>query len=167
MNKIMKLCTSIFVIVMFYSCNQDIDRFDNADNYIYFNMPFVLNQYGKETSVRQDSLSYSFALDDISVTSYVFKSCIENLTVKRDSLRDTLYVKVFRSEKIRSQWCHIVFRLLPNENFQLGDEKLLTAKISFSDILTPPDWWNKWQGVFGDFCREKFVKWQEIRTWRQ
>ena len=196
MNKIMKLCTSIFVIVMFYSCNQDIDRFDNADNYIYFNMPFVLNQYGKETSVRQDSLSYSFALDDISVTSYVFKipintvglahsqertyrvevvadssnvtdadwdkSCIENLTVKRDSLRDTLYVKVFRSEKIRSQWCHIVFRLLPNENFQLGDEKLLTAKISFSDILTPPDWWNKWQGVFGDFCREKFVKWQEI-----
>ena len=73
MNKIMKLCTSIFVIVMFYSCNQDIDRFDNADNYIYFNMPFVLNQYGKETSVRQDSLSYSFALDDISVTSYVFK----------------------------------------------------------------------------------------------
>ena len=52
MNKIMKLCTSIFVIVMFYSCNQDIDRFDNADNYIYFNMPFVLNQYGKETSDR-------------------------------------------------------------------------------------------------------------------
>ena len=31
MNKIMKLCTSIFVIVMCYSCNQDIERFDNAD----------------------------------------------------------------------------------------------------------------------------------------
>ena len=34
MNKIMKLCTSIFVIVMLYSCNQDIDRFNNADKFI-------------------------------------------------------------------------------------------------------------------------------------
>lgn len=88
MNKIMKLCTSIFVIVMFYSCNQDIDRFDNADNYIYFNMPFVLNQYGKETSVRQDSLSYSFALVIFLLprTCLKFRSILWGLLIRKKGL---------------------------------------------------------------------------------
>ncbi len=50
----------------------------------------------------------------------------------------------------------------PEREFPIGRRKVINNQDIFSDILTPPDWWNKWQGVFGDFCREKFVKWQEI-----
>lgn len=196
MNNLVKISFLLGMLFSILACNQDIDKFDNGENYIYFNMPFKTDAYGRNTTVREDSLVHSFALDDISIASYTFKipvntvglknsenrnyeveivtdnttasdsqwdkSTLSNPIIKSGNLQDTLYITVYRTPDLRATWKNITFRLLANDNFKLGDRNLLTAKISFTDILLPPTWWSKWQGVFGEFCREKFVKWQEI-----
>lgn len=196
MNTFLKIFVAIFMIVQVSACNQDIDKFDNGENYIYFNMPFILNQYDQATTTRIDSISYSFALDDYTIHTHTFKipvntiglmhpedrnytvevvtdsstatstdwdiKALEQTIIKKGRLQDTLYITVNRTDALQTEWHHLVFRLLPNDQFKLGDKDLQTAKISFSDILQPPMWWGKWKAVFGEFCREKFVKWQEI-----
>ena len=70
------------------SCDKAIDEFDNSTNYIYFDMPFVLDQYGRKTTVREDSLMYSFAMDDPSVTEYTFKIPVNSVGLVTDQDRD-------------------------------------------------------------------------------
>lgn len=55
------------------SCEKSIEAFDNSTNFIYFNVPFFVNEYGQTTNKRVDSLFYSFAMDDLSVREYTFK----------------------------------------------------------------------------------------------
>ena len=52
------------------SCsNEDIDAFDNGKSYIYFDVPYQLDAFGNATTFRSDSISYSFALDELSITN--------------------------------------------------------------------------------------------------
>ena len=69
------------------SCDKAIDEFDNSTNYIYFDMPFVLDQYGRKTTVREDSLMYSFAMDDPSMTEYTFKIPVNSVGLVTDQDR--------------------------------------------------------------------------------
>lgn len=178
------------------SCNKDIDGFDNSTNFIYFNMPFQLDQYGRETTKRVDSLTFSFAMSDNSVTTHTFKipisivglaangardysvvvdtenstakesdwdkKSIENLTIKPGALHDTILLVVNRTEALKNSWRSITLKIMSNNNFTMGAEELTTAKVAFTDILQPPTWWNTWLSIFGEFSREKYVKWQEI-----
>ena len=196
MKKYFKLSWIYFLVIHLTGCDQDIDKFDNSINYIYFDLPFVLDRYGRETQQREDSIEYSFAMDPIEVTQHVFKipvstvglaynqdrsyrvemvadssdvttddweaASIASPVIRANKLIDTLYVTVNRTPILKTTSRHIVFRILPNENFQLGTTDCQMAKISVTDVLTPPDWWKKYQGYFGEFCREKYAKWQEI-----
>lgn len=179
------------------SCqNKDIDSYNDGDSYIYFDIPYELDAYGQETNYRQDSISYSFALDDAVVTDTILKivvkiigmpvnydraytietideqttvadedwnpEILKNRVIKAGELTDTLRLNIKRTEKIKEQWLQVVFRILPNEEFQIGYANLQTVKVSFSDILAQPKWWVNWESVFGEFCREKYRKWIEL-----
>lgn len=62
----------LLAVIIFVSCQKkDIDRFDTATDYIYFDIPYQLNKYGEQTDYRLDSLSYSFALDNLDVKDTV------------------------------------------------------------------------------------------------
>lgn len=69
------------------ACDKEIDGFDNATNYIYFDIPFQLDRYGRLTTTRQDSLVYSFAMDDPSVTTYTFKIPVNSVGLKAEQAR--------------------------------------------------------------------------------
>lgn len=176
--------------------NKDIDAFNEADSYIYFDIPYKTNQYGQPTDVRSDSISYSFALDNLSVTNTTLnvvvktiglpvdydrpynvellddqttataevwdKTVLKNRSIKAGELTDTIAIVVQRQEILQEKWMQIGLRILPNEHFRLGYGNLYTAKVSFSDILTQPDWWNVWEGYFGPFYREVYLKWIEL-----
>lgn len=95
------------------------------------------------------------------------KTSIENAFIKNGRMFDTLSVKVKRSEILKTQKKVISIYLSENENFELGDTTLLKAYLQFSDILLMPTWWDptikgNFSKYFGDFCREKYIKWQEI-----
>lgn len=178
------------------SCNKEIEGYSSDTNFVYFDMPYVLDQYGRETTEREEQMTYSFELDDASVTSHTFKipvnassiptgqdrrykveviaeettataedwdaDCLNNTVIKAGSVFDTLYVKVNRTASLRSEWKTIAFRIVPNEEFEVGYANLLTAKVTFSDQVEEPSWWPNWQRYFGEYSREKFVKWREI-----
>ena len=65
MKKIILYMTLCLIGMVQVACDQDIDGFDNSTNYIYFDLPFQLDQYGRKTTERVDSLVYSFAIVDL------------------------------------------------------------------------------------------------------
>ena len=87
MKKILLYIIVVITGIIAVSCDKTIDEFDNSTNYIYFDMPFVLDQYGKKTKVREDSLTYSFAMDDLSVTEYTFKIPVNSVGLRVDQDR--------------------------------------------------------------------------------
>ena len=179
-----------------FSCNQDIEEFDNSVNYVCFDIPYKLDSYGRETTELVDSLTYSFAMDDESVTSYTFQipvnmvglrasedrpykvavdeeqttaakadwesATLESAIIEAQALRDTLEVVVNRTEILKNEWRSITLCLQPNLEFQVGATELSRIKIAFTDILQPPVWWTDWEAYFGEFVKEKYIKWQEI-----
>ena len=57
------------ILVLAGACDSDsIDSYDTSTSYIYFDVPYVLNTDGTETTYREDSITYSFALDPETVT---------------------------------------------------------------------------------------------------
>lgn len=65
----------------------DIDHFDTATDYIYFDVPFQTDSYGEETEYRVDSISYSFALDNLEVTDTVIPVVVKIMGVPVDEDR--------------------------------------------------------------------------------
>lgn len=78
------------------ACDKDIDKFDNSENYIYFDIPFKLDDYGRVTAIRIDSLVYSFAMDDASVTTHTFRIPVNSIGLR--AAQDRSY-KVIADEK--------------------------------------------------------------------
>ena len=96
MKKIILYMTLCLIGMVQVACDQDIDGFDNSTNYIYFDLPFQLDQYGRKTTERVDSLVYSFAMDDPSVTSYTFKIPVNSVGLNTETDR---HYKVVVNEK--------------------------------------------------------------------
>ena len=179
------------------SCSHDdVDGFDNSKSYIYFDVPYLLDAYGQETDIRSDSISYSFALDELSVTNTTIdvvvkvigtpvdydrpyeielisdktnaspdvwdENVVKNRSIKAGELTDTIKIVVQREPELQERWMQVEMRILTNEYFQLGYGNLETVKVSFSDILAKPDWWDSWADTFGSYYREVYLKWIEI-----
>lgn len=78
---------------------------------------------------------------------------------------DTISVTVNKTAALNISYKHIVFRLVANPNFKLGTKEYLSAKLSFTNILSKPTWWNTWQNVFGLYSKEKYQIW--INTYKK
>ncbi len=79
------------------SCEQEIDSFSEQSNFVYFDLPYVLNEYLVETSNREEGYTYSFEMDDETVTSYTFKVPVNAISLPAN--RDRNYkVQVIAGE---------------------------------------------------------------------
>ena len=197
MRLLNQCCLLLLAAVGIASCQKkDIAHYDTATNYISFDIPYQTNNYGEETEYRLDSLSYSFALDDLEITDTVINVVVKTIGVPADvdrayvvevvqeettataddwdssildgrfipagELTDTIRIEIHRNAALQEEWHQIYLRVVPNENFQLGYANLETVKISFSDIMIRPEWWTTWEGEFGPFYREVYLKWIEL-----
>lgn len=187
---------SLLAAIALPACQRDIQGLDDQKAYIYFNMMKIRLYQGQTLYSNVDSLYYSFALDEPSVTTAEIKvpvniigvaadrdreykvevvadkttasdddwdkGSIATTVIRAGQLGDTLAVRVKRTEATKTQWKQIVLRVAASDDFQVGYRNMVEAKLSFTSILAPPDWWDDWKWVFGDFQREKFLKWQEI-----
>ncbi len=196
--KRLKYYISLIIVITLFSCKEDLPlSFNSDDRYIYFDIPFQVDNYGRIMTTRVDSLIYSFSLEDPSLTSYTYKipvniagfpsdqdkaykvevvkdkttaapedwdvTTIEKPIFRQGRMSDTLYIKLKRSPSLKTSSKSITLRILPNNDFKLGEIPLTTIKLSFSDILQPPSWYKTWKKVFGlTFYREVYVKWKEI-----
>lgn len=89
-------------------------------------------------------------------------SVISGRIIKAGFLSDTIKVAIKRTEDMLLEWKHILLKIRPNEYFEMGDNRLHSVGISVADIMIEPKWWPDWQYYFGDFCREKLLKWKDI-----
>ena len=90
------------------------------------------------------------------------KTVVNNAKITKGRVFDTLLIKVNRTPALKNINKTIKLRILPNNNFVLGDTIHTTAKITFSDILLEPKYWATWNHILGDFCPEVYLKWKEI-----
>lgn len=186
------------ILFVLLSCEESLPlNFNSNNSYIYFNIPFEKDNYGKDLTTRVDSIEYSFSLEGPEVSHHILKvpvsiagfanendrefsvevvdnettaakedwdiESIENPVFRKGAMSDTLYIKLNRTPELKDKKKSITISLKANENFNLGETALTSVKISFSDILQPPTWYNAWRNVFGlVFYREVYVKWQEI-----
>ena len=77
---------SIFcLLAVFASCdNKDIDSFDTATSYLYFDVPYILNADGTSSEFREDSIYYSFAIYPETVTSNTLKVVVKTIGMATD-----------------------------------------------------------------------------------
>lgn len=159
----------------FDSSGKPIERLDTIE-YSFALEDIDINSYTFKIPVNvagfpfNSDRTYDVVLDEKSsnVTDGDWeRASIENPVIKSGKVFDTLYVKVKRSEILKNEKKTISLYLNSNENFELGDTTQLKANLKFSDMLLLPKWWNpnekgNYAKYFGEFCREKYVKWQEI-----
>lgn len=80
-NIFLLLCTAFAS----FSCNnEDIDSYNTETSYIYFDVPYIMNSDGTASNFREDSISYSFALDPEDVTSTTLKVVVKTIGTARD-----------------------------------------------------------------------------------
>lgn len=60
---------------------KDINNFDVDKSYLYIDIPYKLDNFGRETDERSDSIFYSFALDDLSVKDTVIKVVVKTMGI--------------------------------------------------------------------------------------
>lgn len=72
----------VFGCLLSVSCQQeDIDAYDEVKDYIYIDIPYMLDNFGRETNTRVDSIAYSFALDELSVEDTVINVVVKKIGV--------------------------------------------------------------------------------------
>lgn len=90
------------------------------------------------------------------------ESDIKDIYVKKGELFTPLKVVVKRTASLTTEAKTIGLRLVANENFVLGDYKLVDIVLTFSDILKEPNWWPKYLRYFGSYQKEVYLKWKDI-----
>ena len=83
-------------------------------------------------------------------------------TIQKNKFIDTLEVEVSKYIDLQTATKNLVVELRPNENFEIGYFNNQKIKIKVSNMLTRPNWWNTWQGVFGTYSQEKYQMWIQI-----
>lgn len=67
------------------ACDHDsIDSYDMSTSYIYIDIPYTLNMDGTETTYREDSITYSFALDPETVTDTTLNVVVKTIGMTAD-----------------------------------------------------------------------------------
>lgn len=74
----------------------------------------------------------------------------DKLVVEADSVNSLLPVQLHRNNLGNEQIWEVAFRLVPNDNFspatEIGDDNTIESVLTFTNIITKPDWGLDWQG---------------------
>jgi len=87
---------------------------------------------------------------------------ISEPVIRAGKFTDTLYVKVQKGAELRQTSMTLFLELVENEHFGAGHMANQTMKITFTNKLTQPTWWNTWRSVFGPFYPEVYELWIQI-----
>ncbi len=149
---------------LFLSCSEErIERFA-GNNYLYFenqivNYSFVYNpqlvsleipfpvklignsaKYDRKMNVVLDTASENLSGTDYEILSPVFR---------KGMLKDTIYVRIHKSEKLKYEELSLIIRIEESEDFLPGPPEAIRALLNFSDQSIRPEWWDS--GIEEDY----------------
>lgn len=97
MNTYFKTFFSLCLFSLIVSCDKEIEKFTDNENFIYFDIPFKLDKYKKPTKERLDSISYSFALEESDYRTHIIEIPVNIISLPSDQDR-SYKVEVVREE---------------------------------------------------------------------
>lgn len=80
-------------------------------------------------------------------------------TLKIGEISDTAEVKILLTEVLKKESRRIKLRMIPTNDFMVGASEHADIILSFTNMLTEPNWWKYWTNYMGPFCQEKYQKW--------
>lgn len=135
MRRLIYITVSFLLSLLVVSCDKDIDKFDNSTNYIYFGVPFVKDQFGRDTKTRVDSMAHSFALEDVNISTYTFKIPVNTIGLPASEDRSyTVKVVNEATNATAEDWDASTIAGRKIEKGTLSDTIALT--VNKSDILS-------------------------------
>lgn len=189
----------LVLVVVFPSCEKELQKYDGKP-VIYFNEAARLPAYEAEVLNDSSVVSFSLSKVQDSIVSMVVASsgakqstdrryailatsssgAVEGLhyeilntdfTIRKNQILDTIYIKFFRTEDMRTKSIDLVFDLLDNENFSTlvkgVEASVATKERSFikykwvvNDMLVRPALWL--DSYLGVFSRKKLLLMAEI-----
>ena len=77
MQKVFTIIMSLFLGGMIMTaCETEDLMFQEDSSYIYFDIPFKVDQYRIPTTIREDTILHSFAFDNAGINEYTFKLAV-------------------------------------------------------------------------------------------
>lgn len=159
-----KYITIFILIISAFSCSKDEIEVYNSDRYLYFpnvegqDTAFIsfFHYYGKSTleipfeivlvgKVLDQPLTYKLATIDSLTTAKLQEDydLPETFTFPAHQSKDTLYLKIKKTDKLDSKFITLTLNLVENENFKLGHANRQTVKITFGNEISRPSWWDE------------------------
>lgn len=113
---------------------KDIGAYDAGKSYIYIDVPYKLDGYGQATEIREDSISYSFALDAQTVEDTVIKVVVK--TIGMPANEDRVYSIEMLPEETTATSAEWDSGILENRCIKAGQiTDTLCIRINRSDNL--------------------------------
>lgn len=145
------------------------DRVDSMAYTFAFELPSVSKHTFKvpvniSGMSRSNDRTYTIEIDQSKTTATAsdYEPIKTTQVIRAGRIVDTIEVTVNKTLELSKIYKNIVFKLIPGNEFKLGTKEYLSAKLSFTNILTQPAWWNTWQSIFGPYSKEKYQIWINI-----
>jgi hypothetical protein len=167
----------LFVIILFTACkeNDNIIGYDTDNSYVYFAYPnpdtrvkerfldsinynFALDEY---LTITQKKIAIPIRIGGNAVSydrNYVFKVdpssnynpaliTLSSPVIAANKYVDTLYITIARGADLLEEKQELILSIEANDAFGVGHYYNKTLRITFSDIVTEPSWWNLFRTV--------------------
>lgn len=88
----------------------------------------------------------------------------EKIIFRKGVVADSLYIKIFKKERLSTESTMLVLNIKENENFGLGYSNMLRVKLRFDNIASKPGWWDDTirYVYFGEFSIAKYEVFMNI-----
>lgn len=138
-----------------YDANDVMRSFSLYPGASTLDIPFEINLIGDITS---SDRTYSVVVDEELTTASESEYEILPTTFRAGHAVDTLWVRLFKTERLATTEVKLAVQLVENADFTIGYDKRITASVTFNDITTKPDWWteNIELSYLGPFTKTKF-----------
>lgn len=125
-------------------------------------VPFRIKLIGR--LLTQDTEYRLETVDSLTTAKADEYSLPEKIVFKKGTSTDSLYITVFKNERLSTESARLVLRIVENENFDLGYSDMLQISLRFDNIASKPKWWDKTiEFVYlGKFSIEKYNVFIEV-----
>lgn len=179
-----KFIIILFIVIGFFSCNEDNLLTYESDNYLSFaknsekdsiEVSFFFHPGAEKITIPvgveltgnllESAADFSVAIDsEVSTASENDFTLPDVLNFKAGQVKDTFDLIINKSEKLKDSLFLLVLKIVPNSNFKVGVTEQSVLKVYFTSKVSQPTWWvAEVENLYlGEFSAEKYNLFFEV-----
>lgn len=193
MKRYILLVSVILCTVTACKKNKDIEVFDANKSYVYFAVPnpsnssakvenyldslnfsFVFEAIGLKTkrlgiplniigTAKDHDRKVAYKINAEKTTINLTDIQIEEPLVRSGKTTDSLFVNINKADALRQGVFYLTLDLQDNDEFKVGHKSNKQIRVSITNMLTKPAWWDKWKAYFGTtYYQEVYQMWIQM-----